>query len=136
MDELVKKFSILFRRSGVDLDKQLKDLGISRGQMMYLMYISDNEGASQEQIAADLRINKGAVARAMQRFEKQGYVTRVVSEEDRRQYGLFPTDKTRRFYSAVQRIEGEWEEHVMRNLSAGERKSLISLLDRLIEDME
>lgn len=136
MDELVKKFSILFRRSGLDLDRQLKKFGLSRGQMMYLMCICENEGDSQEQLAAELRINKGAVARAVQKFERDGFINRLPSEKDRRQYRLFATEKTRRIYQAIRTIEADWEENVTRNLNAGERSLLVSLLDRLIEDME
>ena len=136
MDELVKKFSILFRRSGLDLDRQLKKFGLSRGQMMYLMCICENEGDSQEQLAAELRINKGAVARAVQKFERDGFINRLPSEKDRRQYRLLATEKTRRIYQAIRTIEADWEENVTRNLNAGERSLLVSLLDRLIEDME
>jgi DNA-binding MarR family transcriptional regulator len=83
-----------------------------------------------------LRIDKGAVARAVQKFVNGGYVTRVLSEEDRRQYCIFPTDKMKAIYHAVRKVEADWEEHVTRNLSPDERKTLISLLDRILSDME
>ena len=72
MRELAKKLSILSRRSGIDLDRKLKDLGLTRGQLVYLMCICDHEGMSQEQLSEELWINKGAVARAVRRFEKDG----------------------------------------------------------------
>ncbi len=136
MRELVKKFSILFRRSGIHLDRKLKELGITQGQLMYLMCICENSGMSQEQLSEALWINKGAVARAVQRFERDGYIDRVVCEKNRRQYGLFPTEKTKRAYDAIREIEAEWEEHMMRNLSCADRDALEKLLGQLIQDME
>ena len=91
---------------------------------------------SQEQLSEELRINKGAVARAVRRFEKEGYITRVVSPKDRRQYGLYPTEKTRRAHHAVRMAEAEWEAYMTRNLSSAEKETLDSLLEKLLRDME
>lgn len=136
MRELAKKLSILSRRSGLHLDRQLKDTGLTRVQFIYLMCICDHEGMSQEQLSEELRINKGAVARAVRRFEKEGYITRVVSPKDRRQYGLYPTEKTRRAHHAVRMAEAEWEAYMTRNLSSAEKETLDSLLEKLLRDME
>ncbi len=136
MRELAKKLSILSRRSGIHLNRQLKDLGITRGQLVYLMCICDNEGLSQEQLSEALWINKGAVARAVRKFEEDGYITRVLSPTDRRQYGLFPTEKTKRAYDAIRRVEAEWEDQMTRNLSSKERESLDRLLEKLLHDMK
>ena len=136
MRELAKKLSILSRRSGIDLDRKLKDLGLTRGQLVYLMCICDHEGMSQEQLSEELWINKGAVARAVRRFEKDGYITRVLSKKDRRQYGLYPTEKTKQAYQTSRAVEADWEARMTRNLSAGEKKMLDMLLEKLLEDME
>lgn len=136
MRELAKKLSILSHRSGIDLDRKLKDLGLTRGQLVYLMCICDHEGMSQEQLSEELWINKGAVARAVRRFEKDGYITRVLSKKDRRQYGLYPTEKTKQAYQTIRAVEADWEARMTRNLSAGEKKMLDMLLEKLLEDME
>ena len=136
MRELAKKLSILSRRSGIDLDRKLKDLGLTRGQLVYLMCICDHEGMSQEQLSEELWINKGAVARAVRRFEKDGYITRVLSKKDRRQSGLYPTEKTKQAYQTIRAVEADWEARMTRNLSAGEKKMLDMLLEKLLEDME
>lgn len=136
MRELVKKLSILFRRSAIHLDRELADMGITQGQIKYLMWVCEHSGQSQDQLASALWINKGAVARAVQRFERDGYISRVVCENNRRQYGLFPTEKTRKVYDTIRSIEAEWEEHMMRNLSNEERDDLERLLNRLLNDMD
>lgn len=136
MRELAKKLSILSRRSGINLDRNLRDLGLTRGQLLYLMCICDHEGLSQEQLSEKLWINKGAVARAVRRFEEDGYITRVLSKKDRRQYGLYPTEKTKQAYHAIRAVEADWEAHMTRNLSAGEKNTLDLLLGKLLKDME
>ncbi|WP_066685765.1 MarR family winged helix-turn-helix transcriptional regulator [Christensenella intestinihominis] len=136
MRELAKKLSILSRRAGINLDRKLKDIGITRGQLVYLMCICDHEGMSQEGLSEELWINKGAVARAVRKFEQDGYITRIVSPKDRRQYGLYPTEKTKKAYHAIRAVEAEWEDYMTRNLSAGEKKTLDVLLEKLLADME
>ena len=66
----------------------------------------------------------------------RGYITRVVSPKDRRQYGLYPTEKTRRAHHAVRMAEAEWEAYMTRNLSSAEKETLDSLLEKLLRDME
>lgn len=136
MDELVKKFSILSRRSEISLGKSLQDLSVTGGQVMYIMCICEHRGLSQEDLASELRINKGVVARTMQRFEKNGYITRVLSEKDRRQYRLLPTEKAENIYHAIRQANSEWEDRLTRNLSGNEKKTLSVLLDKLLKNLD
>lgn len=136
MDDMVKKFSILFRRSGINLNRSLKTLGVTHGQIMYIMCICEHEGLSQEHLAQELQINKGVVARTMQKFEKNGYITRTLASDDRRQYCLFPTQKAKDIYQAIREANHAWEKHLTRNLSAEEKKTLHQLLDRLLDTLQ
>lgn len=136
MRELAKKLSILSRRAGLHLDRRLKDTGLTRGQFVYLMCICDHEGMSQEWLSEELKIDKGAVARAVARFDSEGYITRVVSLDDRRQYALYPTEKTKEAYHAIREAETEWEAYITRNLSAEEQETLEALLEKLLHDVE
>lgn len=62
---------------------------------MYIMCICDNEGLSQEKLSAELQIDKGSVARTIKHLEKDGYITRIVSKDDKRQHQIFPTIKAK-----------------------------------------
>ncbi|MEA4854185.1 MAG: MarR family transcriptional regulator [Christensenella sp.] len=136
MENLIKKFSIIHRLSGIRLDQRLKDLGISRGQLMYIMCICDHEGISQEGLSCELRIDKGAVARAMQKLAGEGYITRVVSSHDRRQYNLFPTAKAKEIYAEVRAIDRQWQEQLTKGMNEKEKTELNCLLNKVMANLD
>lgn len=136
MSSLVNSFSIIHRQSAIMLDRQLRALNISVGQFMYILYITQNEGVSQEHMATVMRIDKGAIARTTRQLLDGGYIAREVSPEDRRQYRIFPTDKSRRIFEDMQEISAEWERSLTSPLTDIEADILRSLLDKVVSALK
>ncbi len=136
MHELMSRFSIIHRQSSIALDRKLKAEQISASQYTHILVICENPGVSQEEISRLLRIDKGSVARTIQQFERKGYVTRIVSAQDKRQYQLFPTEKATDLYRRIRNVAVQSEEALTRGLTTAQRETLIALLDRVIENLE
>ena len=66
------KISFIYRHGRVIYDRALKDLEISGHQVGYLISIYKEPGISQEELARKMRIDKGAVAKAMKEAQKEG----------------------------------------------------------------
>lgn len=133
MRSLVNSFSIIHRQSAIMLDRKLRALNLPVGQFMYILCICANEGMSQEQVAAQLRIDKGAIARTTRHLLEEGYIERQVSPADRRQYQIFPTEKSRRIHHEINDISSEWEEKLTSELTDIEADLLKSLLDKVVQ---
>ncbi len=135
MDHLGKVFSIIHRTSAAHMEKALKALGVPYGQFMFILCICDHEGFSQEQLAAELKMDKGFVARTVKNLEQQGFVRRMESPDDRRQKILFPTEKSKRLYPKITGVIQQQEQYLTKNLSDIEKDLLRSLLDKVREGL-
>lgn len=136
MHEFISRFSIIHRQSSMFLDRQLKGHNITGSQYTHILVICENPGISQEEISDKLKINKGPVARTLQQFEKDGYITRLVSAEDKRQYQIYPTEAAKTVYEKIHGIAVAGENRLTAGFTEIEREILINLLDKVVANLE
>lgn len=132
MNHLISSFSILHRQSDVFLSRRLTDLGLNATQFAYLMCLSDNPGSSQEQLSSLMRIDKGSVSKSIHQLVDLGYITYTISETDKRQYKLYPSQKTIDLLPQLRAIVMEYENYITRELTPIEAEILRSLLGKLV----
>ncbi len=135
MKYLFSSFSILHRQSDILLTRQLNDLGLSSQQFVLIMCLCEQPGLSQEQLSSIFRVDKGSVAKTVHQLSDLGYVTRELSETDKRQYKLHPTPMATGVYQRLSDIMAEYERCLTRNLTPIETDILRSLLDKLTENI-
>lgn len=136
MHEFMSRFSIIHRQSSVYLDRQLKEHNITGSQYTHILVICENPGISQEEISDKLKIDKGPVARTIKQFESEGYITRLISAGDKRQYQIYPTDKAKAVYESIHGIAGASESRLTKNFTEIEREVLKNLLDKVVGNLE
>ena len=79
----------LFRRSRVHLDRVFEPLGLGKGLYLYLALLSRDEGLTQHQVALELALDEGTVARAVQKLMDSGWLRREKDGRDGRAYRVF-----------------------------------------------
>lgn len=136
MHDFMSRFAVIHRQSSVYLDRKLKRDHVTGSQYTHILVICENPGISQEEISERLKIDKGPVARTVKQFELDGYVTRTVSPEDKRQYQLYPTEKALALYRKLHGTAMESEERLTRGFTEEERAQLKRLLDKVIRNLE
>lgn len=97
----------------------------------YLFYINRNSGVSQDVLAKKLHINKSNVTRNIQYLEKEGFVYREVSDEDKRKYKLFLTDKAKDILPLLRSEIRKMNEQLVVGLSEEEQTTFIELLTKI-----
>lgn len=132
MNYLISSFSILHRQSDVFLSRKLYDLGLNATQFAYLMCLCENPGISQEQLSSMMRIDKGSVSKSVHQLVELDYITYTISETDKRQYKLYPSEKTTALSPQFQAIVMEYENYITRELTEIEADILRSLLGKLV----
>ncbi|EPZ62268.1 marR family protein [[Clostridium] sordellii ATCC 9714] len=85
--------SQIHRKGRIYISKELNDLGIGSGQVMFLLELYRGDGKSQEDLAEALHIDKGTTARAIKKLEEAGFVSRVKDEIDKRANKVYLTNK-------------------------------------------
>lgn len=95
MDEL--KTETLFRFKTVDLfrhyhfRKAVSDTGVHRGQFPILKYLSDHNGCSQIEMAKKFNISPAAIAKSLNRLEKDKLISKKSDKTNKRANVIYLT---------------------------------------------
>jgi DNA-binding MarR family transcriptional regulator len=123
--------SMIHRTHMMYLNKRMKKLDISAGQFPFLMVLSQREGITQDEIAAQVHVDKGTVARAIKKLEDNKYLYRDVDSNNRRRYLIYLTDKGKSLVPKIMAIDSEWEEFLCCSSSGNEYQQIYSILKNL-----
>lgn len=118
MKEYIKEFSIIHRHSHVFMTEEMKEYNIPGRVVPYLVCIHERPGLSQEEIADELKIDKGAVARTIKMLLEEKLVERVQNPDDKRQYMIYPAERLDQLYEAWNKV----------------RETMIHILEKDISD--
>ena len=95
--------------------------------------IYQNEGCNAAHIANVMQIDKSYLSRILMGHERNGFLQRIPSREDRRSYHLYLTQKGRDRTDEFIRTSNEEIETILQKLSESEKLQLVQALDRVIE---
>ena len=109
----------------------LTKLGITHGHFITLLYISENEGVTQAQLAEIHRKDRNIVSRNIDVLEEKGFVIRKRGIEDRRSFAIHLTDLGHSVISTHKNLIKESEEEALSNLSKDEISIFYSLLNKI-----
>lgn len=85
--------SILDRLMKMYYDRGLADFEIGWGQQFYVEYLYDHPGASAQNMAEAIRVDKATLTKVIKKLTDLGYLRVVRSETDKRIKHLYLTDK-------------------------------------------
>ncbi|WP_048191381.1 MarR family winged helix-turn-helix transcriptional regulator [Methanobacterium sp. SMA-27] len=120
--------SMIHRTRMMYLNDRVGDMDITPGQFPFIMVLSNEEGITQEELAAHFHIDKGTVARALRKLEDKNYLFRKVDSKNRRRYFIYLTDKGKRTVPKITNIEQEWENSICSKFSEEEYSRLFEIL--------
>lgn len=109
----------------------LEKLGITHGHFITLLYISENEGLTQAQLAETHRKDRNIVSRNIDVLEEKGFVIRKRGITDRRSFTIHLTDLGHSVVSIHKDLIKEGEQEALRNLSKDEISIFYSLLTKI-----
>lgn len=123
--------SLIYRYGQMYIGDHLKQFEIGRGQHIFLNALFKEDGLTQEELSDYLKIDKGTTAKALKKLEEQGYVTRTVSEKDKRCNEVHLTDKARDVKEDVRRVMTDWRERLTFGLSEEEKQMALVILEKM-----
>lgn len=130
------RVSLLFRTNACLLEKRLSTIGIVYGQAPYVIATNENEGQTQDELAARLRVNRAATARHLKAMEKAGLIIRQENPDNRRQKLVYPTEKSKALVEELLTILDDYNAAILTGFSQEEKDTLLSLMDRAIANTE
>jgi len=105
--------------------------GIDIAEWRVIATLGDREQARAQDIALSTRMHKSMVSRAVTRLMALGWVARTANAKDRREAPLHLTEAGEAVYAQLVPIVLDYQERLLGELSAGERRMLERLLGKL-----
>lgn len=134
-EHIGRYISQIYRKGRSFISKELSDLGIGSGQVMFLLELYRGDGKNQEEIADALNIDKGTTARAIKKLEKEGFLIREKDKIDKRAYKIYLSEKGKSTKDTIYSIMDKLEEKRTDNLNEEEKNTLIILLKKICTKM-
>src|SRR6266567_6806761 len=126
---LTQLYKAMNRRTSDDL------LGMRFKPYLTLGYIRDHPGTSQQELESSLFMDANSVVLILNELEAAQFSIRRRDPNDRRRHIVEITPTGRRALERADRARDSLEGEVLGSLSAEERKTLRSLLERVLEGL-
>jgi DNA-binding MarR family transcriptional regulator len=129
-------FSRIARGMGRIGDMRLRELGFATAQLPVLTALKDGAKLSQTELARWAKVEQPTMAQLLARMERDGIVRREPDPADRRSSLISLTDQARDNLPAAREILMQGNRDITRGLSDDEVQTLISLLARVLANVE
>lgn len=109
----------------------MKETGIGSGEFDLIHFIRHHPGSSQKEIAKELNMDKGAVARRTAGLERKGYLIRKQNPDDGRSSLLYATEKAENLKLSKVSVEQSFYSWLVQELPEEELQPFLKTLDTL-----
>ena len=119
------------------LDARLKPMGLSQAKWRTLMHLSVAEEAlTQAEIAARLGVEEPTVVNLLHRLEKESWITRRSSPQDRRCKMVLLGRRAQRVITAISATAAKLRHELLADIPSGELETCMRVLRRIRERAE
>lgn len=126
-----KYLAVLYRRQQKYVRRSLAQYDLGYSDFHFLLYLANNDGASQTGLCRQLAVDEALATRAMRKLTRRGFVQRSRLPEDQRSYALSLTPQGQalipKLRAALQTFWGE--------VTAGYSEQEIARLMQLLQEM-
>ena len=126
-------FAAVSRQAQVFFTRELLDENISYGQMMCIMCICDKPGLSQDEIAAEMLLDKSTVARTIKQLLDNDLALRAINKKDKRKHHIYPTEKSLLLYDKISAVKEKWHNQITKSLTEMELITILQLMEKIIQ---
>lgn len=125
----------IHRQSQIKINEKLKEHDIRSGQHDFFFLIANHQGITQKEVSEILCIGKATTAKAVKNLEKQGYIKRIVCQEDKRFYKLFLTEKGEGIKPVIDATFNEMIVTFLAGFSEDEAAIAMKVLERMLNNV-
>jgi len=127
------KIHLLSRQWRCLLDKQLACQGLTQSSGIALVYIAENQGFSQTELARLLAVETPSLVPVLDQLEKQGLIERRPSEQDRRQKALYLLPAATELVAAINEQRLDLQNQLLANLTPQQQQDFPQLLSLVLQ---
>ena len=138
-NEVIKMFmndlSIIVRGGQVYFTRKLSNYGINAAEEYILMYLMGHSNTNQDAIAKFFMVDKGSIARSLQKLESKGFILRKVNDENQREKMIKLTKKALNLKDVLTDLLVDWRKEMYYGLSNDEIIAFEKTLEKLAENI-
>ncbi len=112
-------------------DRKVRDLGLTRPQWRVLVYVLDNEGLSQSELARRLELGRAPLGQLVRALENLRLVSRRRSTEDAREWIVEAGEKANNVLPQLTAAANWLNEVTFQGITHAEKQTLVRLLERM-----
>lgn len=135
-DNLCSKINYLARLLLSKVNEKTTTYGVTQGQLPVLCCLNEKEGQTQAELCKNIQVEQPTMASTLQRMERDGLISRVPSEQDRRVSRIFLSEPIRPVLEALQERRDEVIAQMVRDMSAEEQDTFVRLLDKAVKALQ
>lgn len=98
----------VYRQSKLEINSQFAQFGVGPTEGDILLFIHDNAGISQRDVASKMVLDSGIVTRHMRSLEEKGQVTQQVDPADARRRVIDLTPTGQKTVQGLQKVLSKW----------------------------
>lgn len=140
MDSKVKKLDTIFKKYHCFrreiIDAKFREYGLGFGQPPILKYLSDNENATQKEIAEHLHVTQPAIAKSLKKMEESGFIVRLENKKDTRCHKLKLTKKGKELVEYADNLFLRIDDVAYKGFTEEEIDTLIQFLERMNNNLK
>ena len=133
MSKFMKMLNNISRSQAIYRNSKVSATDLQSCHYSFVLAICREPGRSQEEIAAELCVNKSTVARNLNYLEENGYIERIPLKNDKRQFSVYPSEKMKAVLPEIKNASFEWMELLSEGISENELEIFDSVLCRMQE---
>lgn len=135
---LVCIFLRIMRRHHAHVERRIGDLGLHHSQHRMLMHLARRQGElpSQKELAEALGISPAAVTTTLKRLEKEGYISRAITDEDNRRNEISITEKGLSKVVESREIFESADRAMFEGFTESEMATLLSFMERIDRNLD
>ena len=135
MVEILRSIGVIARSLDSISNIEFKELELTKGQYLYLVRIYENPGIIQERLANLIKVDKTTAARAIRKLEKNGFIKRYQSADNKKEKKLYVTEKGKSAYPIIHRENIYSNQVALKGLSEAEQREVFALLKKVEENI-
>lgn len=127
--------SILVRYCRNFTEKKLKDFDLTFGEQIIVMFLSTHENVNQDTISKRYMIDKGMVAKSLNKLEYKGYIIRKQNPDNKRENIISLTQKGSAILNNMRDVLNEWNEILYEGMTQEDIETFKRLTGKMVENV-
>jgi DNA-binding MarR family transcriptional regulator len=125
----IERYTAIFNRQlRHDLKQELEPLGLNETNFFYLPLLVQHPGINQAYFITAIMREQSIVTKQINKLVKEGWIEKRISNEDRRQSELYPTQKALEIMPKIDEITNSVSQKSVAGLSKEEQEQFAKLL--------